>query len=103
MPDEMVITPGGIRPRSSVHLIERDALVDGAGGHHRIVGAAGASIAEIARVETRPDGVALHPATGGKGSCVTFGARARWLTCSGRAGPRARCGRSLGVRVAACS
>jgi hypothetical protein len=61
MADDLVITPGGLRPRSLVHHIEPGATLDGAGGHHRKLGKAGEVLAEYGRIQERPGPEALMP------------------------------------------
>jgi hypothetical protein len=61
MADDLVLTPGGLRPRSQVRLIESGALIDGTDGRLRKLGASGEMLADFG-VRRRPTaGVALHP------------------------------------------
>src|SRR5215471_3026423 len=61
MPDDLVLTPGGLRPRSQVHLIESGAVVDGSGGRLRKLGPSGEVLADFGELQRRITGVPLHP------------------------------------------
>ena len=61
MPDDLVITPGGPRPRSLVHLIEDGTVLDGADGRLRKLGGAREVLADFGVLPQRTHGVPLQP------------------------------------------
>jgi repeat uncharacterized protein DUF346 len=52
MPDQLVITPGGYRPQSMVHLLETGSVVDCSGGRLRKVDRVGRVLTDYGAVET---------------------------------------------------
>jgi hypothetical protein len=52
MPDQLVITPGGYRPQSMVHLFETGSVVDCSGGRLRKVDRVGRVLTDYGAVET---------------------------------------------------
>ena len=90
MADDLVLTPGGLRPRSQVHLIESGAVIDGTDGRLRKLGPSSEMLADfgvlqrhIADMPLQPGNVA-HPepkATPAFGSgWITF---ASWTNTTG--------------------
>ena len=61
MADEMVITPGGFRSSSMVHLIQHGAVLDGAGGHHQMLDKSGKVLADFGSITLKPAGQSLMP------------------------------------------
>ena len=61
MPDDLVLTPGGPRSRSQVHLVESGTVLDGTGGRLRKLGGAGETLTDFGIVQQRTAGVPLHP------------------------------------------
>ena len=61
MPDDLVLTPGGLRSRSQVHLIESGTVIDGTDGRLRKLGGAGEMLTDFGVVQRRTAGVPLHP------------------------------------------
>ena len=61
MPDDLVLTPGGLRPRSQVHLIESGAVLDGTDGRLRKLGASGEMLTDFGVLPRRTAGVPLQP------------------------------------------
>ena len=61
MPDDLVLTPGGPRARSQVHLIESGTVLDGADGRLRKLGGAREMLADFGVVQQRTAGVPLQP------------------------------------------
>jgi hypothetical protein len=81
MPDDLVLTPGGLRPPSQVHLIESGAVVDGTGGRLRELGPSGEVLADFGVLQKRTTGVPLHPgnvAPAPPGVAPAFGSG--WIT-----------------------
>jgi hypothetical protein len=61
MAEELVLTPGGMRPRSRVHRIQPDAILDGMGGRHRMLHASGRELADFGMIEPLPESEPLMP------------------------------------------
>jgi hypothetical protein len=61
MADEQVLTPGGLRPQSQVHLIEPGAILDGTGGQHRMLDKTGKVLADFGTIAAKPAGRPLMP------------------------------------------
>ena len=61
MADDLVLTPGGLRPRSQVQLIESGAVIDGSEGRLRKLGASGEMLTDFGVQPRRTAGVPLHP------------------------------------------
>ena len=61
MPDELVLTPGGFRPKSLVYPIQPGAILDGAGGRHRMLDSTGRVLADYGMIAAKPAGKALMP------------------------------------------
>ena len=61
MSDDLVLTPGGFRPRSAVHLVEPGHSISAAGGRLRKLAPNGAVIADAGSLPPRPVGEPLHP------------------------------------------
>ena len=61
MANDLVLTPGGFRPRSAVHLVEPGHSISAAEGMLRILRPGGEVAAEIGQLPRRPAGVPLHP------------------------------------------
>ena len=60
--DEHVLTPGGWRPKSQVHLIEADHHIDGSNGRLRkIHTASGKEVAEFGLISFIDDGIPNYP------------------------------------------
>jgi hypothetical protein len=57
----LVITPGGFRPRSRVHLVEPDMVLDGTGNRLRKLNPSGDVVAEFDVIQDRPAPEALLP------------------------------------------
>jgi len=66
MPEVMVLTPGGFRPKSEVHLIEPSHALDQASGHTRKLDPAGKVVADFGVIHPKPPGVALMPQNVGR-------------------------------------
>jgi hypothetical protein len=91
MPDDLVLTPGGLRPKSQVHLIESGTVIDGTEGRLRKLGPSGEMLTDFGVLQRRTLGVPLHPgnvvhpepeATPAFGSgWITF---ASWMNATGR-------------------
>jgi len=91
MADDLVLTPGGLRPKSQVHLIESGTVIDGTEGRLRKLGPSGEMLADFGVLQRRTLGVPLHPgnvvhpepeATPAFGSgWITF---ASWMNATGR-------------------
>src|SRR5262245_36934737 len=64
MPEKLVITPGGYRPQSKVHRIERGHVLEQSDGHLRAVDAkTGKLIKDFGPVRSAPDEVLPSPDT----------------------------------------
>src|SRR5271165_906917 len=61
MANDLVLTPGGYRPRTAVHPVEPGHSISGAEGVLRIVSPSGAVVAEIGPLPRRPAGAPLYP------------------------------------------
>jgi len=61
MAEEQVLTPGGLRPKSLVYLIQPGAVLDGAGGHHRMLDSSGKVLADFGIIVAKPPGKPLMP------------------------------------------
>jgi hypothetical protein len=61
MADEYVLTPGGLRPKSLVHKVARDNVVDVTDGRLRLMRRSGEVVAELGELPTRPGGRPLMP------------------------------------------
>ena len=61
MSDDLVLTPGGPRSRSVVHLIEDGAVLDGTDGRLRKLGGAGELLTDFGVLQRRTGGVPLQP------------------------------------------
>jgi hypothetical protein len=61
MPEELVITPGGLRPKSLVHHMAPQAVLDLTDCHQRILDRSGKILADLGVVEIRPTGIPLMP------------------------------------------
>ena len=61
MPDDIVITPGGARPRSLVHQIEPGAVLDGTDGHYRMLHQSGEVLADFGVIDHTSEGEPLMP------------------------------------------
>jgi hypothetical protein len=61
MADDLVLTPGGLRPRGQVHLIERGAVIDGTDGRLRKLGTSGEMLTDFGVLRRRSLGAPLHP------------------------------------------
>jgi hypothetical protein len=61
MDDELVVTPGGYRPRSLVHRVGRDHALRMSGGRLQMVHPSGAVVADFGPPPRRPAGVPLMP------------------------------------------
>jgi hypothetical protein len=62
MPEELVLTPGGYRPKSMVHYIEPSHILDHApDGTLRKLDSSGKLLAELAVIKAKPAGVGLMP------------------------------------------
>jgi len=62
MADDLVLTPGGLRPRGQVHLIEDGAVIDGTDDRLRKLGTSGEMLTDFGVLQRRPPGVPLLPA-----------------------------------------
>jgi len=60
--DKLVITPGGYRPRSMVHQIECEHVIDSSAGTFRQIDSLGRILADHGPVHSHPDGFPLMPA-----------------------------------------
>jgi hypothetical protein len=61
MADDSVLTPGGFRPASAVHLIEPDHFLDASGGVLKKRHVSGQVVAEFGPMPVRPGNEPLHP------------------------------------------
>ena len=61
MPDDLVLTPGGFRPKSVVHPVPPGHSISGAGGRLSMLAPGGAVAAEIGPIPKRPASEPLHP------------------------------------------
>ena len=61
MSEELVLTPGGYRPASVVHLVEQSHVLDQSGGHVRKLDATGKMVADFGVIEAKPAGIPLMP------------------------------------------
>jgi hypothetical protein len=61
MTDGIVITPGGARPKSRVHLIEPGYILDGSGDRLRKIDSSGRVVTEFGRIAPRPRNEPLMP------------------------------------------
>ena len=61
MAEELVLTPGGLRAKSLVHLIEPSAILDGTDGLHRMLHPSGAVLADFGVIPLRPTGRPIMP------------------------------------------
>jgi hypothetical protein len=61
MAEEIVITPGGARPRARVHSIEPEAILDGTNGHYRMLHPSGDTLADFGAIEHVSEGEPLMP------------------------------------------
>jgi len=61
MAEEMVLTPGGLRPRSLVHKVEHGHSISSAGGRLRTLDSSGQVVADHGTLITRPRGLPLMP------------------------------------------
>jgi len=61
MVEEMVLTPGGYRPKSKVHFIEPNHGVKLVGGRFKEMDATGNEVADFGAYEQRPEGLPLMP------------------------------------------
>jgi hypothetical protein len=59
--DDLVLTPGGFRPRTSVHLIEAGHSLSGADNALRKLSPTGSVVADYGAMTSRPAGVPLQP------------------------------------------
>src|ERR1051326_8061055 len=84
MPEELVLTPGGYRPKSMVHYIEPSHILDhAADGTLRKLDSSGKLLAELAVIKAKPAGVGRshhkkHP-RGGRAPPPEFLGRYRQL------------------------
>jgi len=60
-PEELVLTPGGLRPKSLVHRIEPGAILDGSDGRYRMRHRSGRTLADFGVIPFRPVGRPLMP------------------------------------------
>jgi hypothetical protein len=88
--DELVLTPGGYRPKSLVHHIEPEHHLDFASGNAKKIHSSGREVADFGRLEIRRSGEPLMPAnvTRHPGMLPALGsgwiAYADWSNNSGR-------------------
>lgn len=61
MAEDQVLTPGGLRSKSLVYLIQPGAVLDGTGGHHRMLDASGKVLADFGTIAAKPAGKPLMP------------------------------------------
>jgi hypothetical protein len=61
VPEEMVLTPGGLRPLSLVHKVEHGYRLSSGEGRFRILNPSGQVVADHGPVLTRPGGLPLMP------------------------------------------
>jgi hypothetical protein len=61
MADDLVLTPGGLRPSSQVHLIESGTVIDGSDGRLRKLGSSGEMLTDFGVLQRHTTGVPLHP------------------------------------------
>lgn len=61
MPDDLVLTPGGSRPRSAVYALDPGHTISGDQGRLRILSSAGALVKDIGALPNRASGEPLHP------------------------------------------
>jgi hypothetical protein len=59
--EELVLTPGGLRPKSLVHRLEPGTILDGRGGRYRQLGRRRKTLADFGSVPFRPAGRPLMP------------------------------------------
>jgi len=60
-PEELVLTPGGLRPKSFVHRIEPGTILDGTDGRYRLQHRSGRVVADFGVTPFRPVGRPLMP------------------------------------------
>ena len=61
IPEDMVLTPGGLRPKSRVHLIEPGHILDETGGRLRKLDPSGQVVADFGTITPRPGNEPLMP------------------------------------------
>jgi hypothetical protein len=61
MPEELVLTPGGYRPKSRVHFIEPGHTLQSVGGRIKKLDATGKVVADLEPVDQRPSGLPVMP------------------------------------------
>jgi FG-GAP-like repeat len=61
MPEDLVLTPGGLRPKSLVHKVQPGQVIDGTGGVLRILDSSGAVVADLGPSQGRAAGRSLMP------------------------------------------
>lgn len=62
MPDDLVLTPGGYRPQSVVHLVEPGSFLQVSEGNLQKCLASGKLVTDFGPAPVRPAGTPLHPA-----------------------------------------
>ena len=78
--EELVLTPGGLKPASMVHHVERGTVIDARGGQYRLLGR-NREIADCGRVPFKPAGRPLlprHVLSPSRGPVPAFGSG--WIT-----------------------
>jgi len=61
MADELVLTPGGYRPKSLVQLVQPGAIIDATDGRHRVLDASGKVLADLGVIAVKTLGRPLMP------------------------------------------
>jgi len=81
MADDLVLTPGGYRPQSTVHLIEPGHILDASGGVlQKRLAATGEVVESFGPVPVRPGNEPLHPANVFVPASVVPGLGSGWIT-----------------------
>jgi hypothetical protein len=83
MTDDVVLTPGGYRPRSAVHSVEANLLLDGTASRYRLLRPSGETAADFGEIPHRPGNRPVMPANVARAAKVVPEFGSGWITYTG--------------------